>query len=101
MKQFERHMLILESLAEITGIPTVIIDGVPSCWKHCLGLRMCGKGGDLTALVWPDKLVANKTPGAVSKVTTKAAWQAVFDWREFAERNGIEMPEDAQKFFPP
>jgi hypothetical protein len=57
---------------------------------------VCREGGDLKALVWPDKpVVRGRAFGRriPCKTATKAAWQAVFDWREFAEKNGIEIPE--------
>jgi hypothetical protein len=42
LDQFEKHMFTLESLAEVTGVPTVIFDGIPGWWKQCLELRMQG-----------------------------------------------------------
>lgn len=95
-------MFALECLAEVTGTPTVKFDGIPEWFGQCLGLRMRGEGGDLKTLEWPDKTFRRKNHSrSLSKVSTKVSWQLVFDWQEFAERNGTEMPEDVGRFSPP
>ena len=51
--RFEEFMFNLERFAELTQIPTVKFSGIPKWFAQCLTLRVCGEGGDLSALDWP------------------------------------------------
>ncbi|KAF2877586.1 hypothetical protein BDV95DRAFT_481506 [Massariosphaeria phaeospora] len=98
-----RHMFALESLAALRGIEEVHIEGVPPWFGECLERCMQGQGGDVLAVEWPDVWVKRKAhPNARPKkrlVTTRKCYQPIFNWKEFAERNGIAVPEDIDKYW--
>jgi hypothetical protein len=101
--RFAEHMFNLERFTELTHIPTVEFAGLPEWFAKCLTLRVRGEGGDLNALKWPMETRRTKNGRFVRpwQGSTRQDWQASLDWMEFAQRNGIEMPEDASRFFPP
>jgi hypothetical protein len=57
---FDRHMFSLESLAQITGIPSISVDGVPAWFAQCLEMRVRGEGGEIKPLSWPKKTTKRK-----------------------------------------
>ncbi|ORY11312.1 hypothetical protein BCR34DRAFT_327418 [Clohesyomyces aquaticus] len=96
----QKYMFACESLALLTGIPDVHISGLPEWFSTCLEviIRGRGKGGELREIEYPDVWVRRRVPNSFSRrkknylVSTKVWWQPRFDWMEFAERNGVEVP---------
>jgi hypothetical protein len=95
----------------------VTVEGPPEWFAKCLVLHLTGRGGPpVSTLSWPTKLVRQKPPKLVRRKTTRVPsmqkskfksvstrqfWQPTLDWREYALRNGIELPDDIDKYFPP
>ncbi|KAF2125127.1 hypothetical protein P153DRAFT_253500, partial [Dothidotthia symphoricarpi CBS 119687] len=93
----EKFMFALESLAALRGVQNVQITGVPDWFARCLQLCIRGRGGDVREVVWPVVEVVRKR-GVYRKartkwVTTRKWYQPMLDWREFAQRNGVVMPD--------
>jgi hypothetical protein len=101
-------MWSLESLTALNGIQTVEIchatDSIlyrvylPVWYRRCLELCIQGKSGAPPARInYPLKQI-KKTNSVGRKVktwvTTKKWFHAELDWRAFAERNGITIPND-------
>lgn len=110
----ETFMFGLESLAALRGIKDVRVTGVPEWFARCLQVCIRGKGGEVVETDWPQVQIKRKVLTPEEKtmrydwqkkkfktawVTTRKWWQPVFDWKEFAERNGIEVPEDIDQFW--
>lgn len=100
-KPSETFMFGLESLATLRGIKDVRITGVPQWFAQCLTLAIQGKGGDVLDAEWPQEEVKRtKLTDSGNRKTKKAWvskrqwWQPVLEWREFAMRNGVELPKD-------
>jgi hypothetical protein len=96
----ETLMFGLESLTKLRGIRNVKVTGVPDWYARCLTLSLQGTGGDVRKYAWP--LSARKKwniMGRARHVSAMEWWQPTLDWKEFAERNGVEMPEDVGKFW--
>ncbi|KAF1913132.1 hypothetical protein BDU57DRAFT_345685 [Ampelomyces quisqualis] len=103
----------LESLAALKGISNVVISGVPEWYAQCLTLCIQGKGkgGHVKNLEWPEvevKKKKKKKPNSYksgsdrpyrSWVSTRKWWQPLLDWKEFAERNGIKLPENIEEYW--
>lgn len=88
----------LEGLTSLRGIDEVQISGVPDWYAQCLQLCIQGKGGSLNLIDYPEVQVrkrASSTSTRWKKVfqTTKKWNDPKFNWKEFAERNGITVPE--------
>lgn len=99
----EKCMFILDSLAALRGIKKVEITGLPDWYARCLQTCIQGKGGDVQETDWPLIRVKKqrdytKTPRKVW-VTTRKWYNPIFNWKEFAERNGIDLPEDIDRFW--
>nr|GFD54037.1 hypothetical protein [Tanacetum cinerariifolium] len=81
------------------------IRGVIDWFKECLEKHMSGEGGNLAAVQWPTKTVTRRAGRMKKKIKTEVStgegWQPLLDWRDFAQRNDIELPENIDKFFPP
>jgi len=91
----EKYMFALESLCLLMHIPKVSVTGVPEWFGKCLEKKIKGMGGDVTKTVWPATLGNGKQqPG-----TARKWYQPVYEWREFAAKNGVEMPEGADGFW--
>jgi hypothetical protein len=104
------EMFDLEVLSGLKRqLKKVTIEGPPSWFAQCLVLHLTGRGGPpVSTLSWPTKLKRRKTTRVPSKqkwkfkrVTTRQFWQPTLDWREYALRNGIELPDDIDRYFPP
>ena len=95
-------MFSLESLAHITGILSASIDGVTAWFAQCLEMRICGEGGEFKPLNWPKKTTKRKDEdGNIKRVPKRESWQPLLDWKNFAQRNGIAFPKNAERrFFP-
>jgi hypothetical protein len=87
----------------------VTVEGPPSWFAQCLVLHLTGRGGPpVSKLSWPTKIKRRKITHVPSKqkwkfkrVSTRKDWQPTLDWREYALRNGIELPDDIDRYFPP
>jgi hypothetical protein len=100
----EKYMFGLESLTALRGIKDVEIKGVPEWYAQCMKLCISGKGGEVKETEWPDVQVTRKKKmvwqkGRTAWVTSRQWWQPVVDWREFAERNGVDVPGDVGRFW--
>lgn len=101
--QFEEYMCNLECFAELTHIPIVEFTGLPEWFAQCLTMRVRGEGGDLSTLKWPMETLNRRKGRFVKpwKQSMRRKGQVKLAWDSFAKRNGIEIPEDASRFFPP
>jgi hypothetical protein len=97
-------MFVLEPLAALQGIQDIAVYGAPEWFQRCLEMRIRGQGGDLKTLDWPTKAVRRQKKGNQKKVkvevSTRQGWQPLFDWKRFAVRNDIPLPEDIHKLVP-
>mgnify|MGYP004504271419 CR=1 FL=1 len=100
----ERYMFTLEPLASMQGIEDTDIWGVSEWFKQCLEMRIRGQGGELAAADWPTKVVERRRKGSRKplqvEVSAREGWQPTFDWREFAQRNDVALPENIDMFLP-
>lgn len=101
----EISMFALESFASLHGIKTVEFTGLPSWYTECMQLTIQGKGGNIEKADWP-QLKVKRLPN-IRSYRTKVYWvssrkwyQPTLDWREFAQRNDILLPDDIDKFGP-
>lgn len=97
-------MFGLESLVSLHGIKDVEITGVPDWYATCLQLAIRGKGGEVEETEWPLVRVKKSRTTWCKKskmvwVSTRKWYQPVFNWKEFAERNGVQVPEDVEKYW--
>jgi hypothetical protein len=94
----------LEELVALRGVENVEVTGVPGWFAQCLELCVKGEGGELREIEWPSvRVKRQRGEGGGTKVmqqTLKQWWQPVFDWKEFAERNGVEVPDEADSYWP-
>ena len=97
-------VFVLEPLAELQGIHDIAVYGAPEWFQRCLEMRIRGQGGELKTLDWPTKAVRRKKKGTKKKVEvevcTRQGWQPIFDWKRFAVRNNIPLPEDIHVLVP-
>lgn len=102
-KNVEKFMFGLESLAVLRGIEEVEVAGVPEWYAKCLELCIQGKGGDVEEINYPlVEIKRTKGWGGPKRkvwVSTKKWYQPALNWKEFAERNGIGVPEDIERFW--
>ncbi|KAF1830728.1 hypothetical protein BDW02DRAFT_601434 [Decorospora gaudefroyi] len=102
----EMFMFSLESLACLQGIRDVKITGLPDWYEQCLQLCIQGKGGKVQETDWPlvevkrrKKLKAIYRYSTIHLVSTRKWYQPTLDWKEYAERNEIPIPDDIDKFW--
>lgn len=97
-------VFVLEPLASLQGISDITLRGAPEWLKQCLEMRIRGEGGELETLNWPTKTVKRQQKGSRRKieveVSTRHGWQPTLDWKQFATRHGIELPEHTYILFP-
>ncbi|KAH7072455.1 hypothetical protein FB567DRAFT_203593 [Paraphoma chrysanthemicola] len=104
LKTPDKFMFGLESLATLRGIKDVKITGVAEWYAQCLQLCIQGKGGDVLETDWP-LVEVKRTKNHWSKqskktwVSTRKWYQPTLNWKEFAERNGIEVPDNIDRFW--
>jgi hypothetical protein len=96
----------LEELTPLRGIKNVEVGGeVPAWFAKCLQCCIQGHGGDVKEQNYPlveVKQKKKKGTGFAKKpkwVETKQWYSPRFDWADFAERNGIELPEDFGTYY--
>jgi hypothetical protein len=67
-----------------------------------------GKGGDVLETDWPLVMTKRKLKTTrfrwtevtkVSWVSTRKWYQPMLNWKEFAERNGLHVPADVDRFW--
>ncbi|EAT79883.2 hypothetical protein SNOG_12585 [Parastagonospora nodorum SN15] len=97
--EIDKYMFGLESLVGLTGIKDVTVGGVPEWYAKCLQLCVQGRGGEVKETEWPLVKVKHAKKKKVKWVSTRQWWQPVWNWKEFAERNGVEMPENVDKYW--
>jgi hypothetical protein len=104
----ESYMFALESLTALRSIKKVTITGVPDWYAQCLTLCIQGKGGDVPQTDWPLVVVKRTLEPTKSRfrkmkkdawVSTRKWYQPMLNWTEFAERNGVVVPADVDKFW--
>jgi hypothetical protein len=106
----EMYMFGLESLAALRGVKDVSISGLPEWYARCLTLCVQGTGGEVLETDWPLVQVERgarlaspwgqkDTKRKRYMVTARKWYQPMLNWREFAERNEIEVPADIDKFW--
>jgi hypothetical protein len=100
----EMYMFSLESLTTLRGIKHVDIKGVPQWYAKCLELCIQGKGGEVQETKWPMVQIKRKKKnmwqrGKTAWVTSRQWYQPTLDWKEFAQRNGVEVPTDVDKYW--
>jgi hypothetical protein len=103
-----KFMFGLESLSTLRGIKKVVITGVPEWYAKCLQTFIQGKGCEVLETDWPLVQVKRSVGSTKRRLTkkTKKVWattrkwyQPTLNWKEFAERNEIDVPEDIDKFW--
>ncbi|KAF2648864.1 hypothetical protein K491DRAFT_698552 [Lophiostoma macrostomum CBS 122681] len=102
-KPSPKLMYNLESLTGLRGIQDVDIQagGIPEWYAKCLQLCIEGNGGDLQPIDYPLVLrqkskksnAPRRRPSVQIWETTKLWHDPVFNWEEFADRNGIDRPQ--------
>jgi hypothetical protein len=102
----EQYMFALEPLTAVhpaLKVQEVRVTGVPGWFANCLKMRIQGEGGGVERTEWSSKTFRRRAGVRHGKkkirVTTRAWQYAVWDWRAFAERNGIQVPVSARSFF--
>jgi hypothetical protein len=100
----DKFMFGLESLAALRGIKDVSITGVAGWYSQCLQLCIQGKGGEVLETDWPLVQVKRSKIRWTKKTkrtwaTTRKWYQPTLNWKEFAERNGIAIPDDIDRFW--
>jgi hypothetical protein len=99
----EENQSALEALAPLRGIKEFHITGVDKWFAQCMQLCIQGKGGDVKDNQYPyvqlkrRKVGTRKTKEYVRN--TKKWYMPGLDWKEFAERNGIKLPADVERFW--
>jgi hypothetical protein len=97
-------MFALEPLIELPIIKDFNVVGLPEWFATCLTMRVRGEGGPLSRIDWPVRTVKRKgdrwRADRRVEVSTRHCSQPIYDWREFAHRNGIAFPLDVERFFP-
>lgn len=91
-------MYTLEVLTELPKIEKVGITGTPAWFAECLALCIRGKGGQVLPLRWQKQRMKNKN-GVPRYRSMRPETAPSLDWAEFAERNGIELPDRMVAFF--
>ncbi|KAF1939966.1 hypothetical protein EJ02DRAFT_407434 [Clathrospora elynae] len=100
----EKFMFGLESLAGLRGIKDVQITGLPEWYADCLQLCIQGKGGEVQLADWPLVEVTRRKDSWNRQkqkipVTSRKWYQPMLNWKEFAERNNVPLPDDIDKFW--
>lgn len=103
--RIDTHMFVLEVLTGLQGIGDVKILGLQPWFAQCLSLHLTGQGGQaVSKLDWPMRVTRRRRSTFAkfqkTEVTTREYWQPMLNWKEYAVRNGIELPEDIDKYFP-
>lgn len=106
-KSLEKYMFGLESLALLRGIKDVQVNGLPDWYAKCMQLCIQGKGGQVQETDWPQLQVKrSRGRGKLDSRKTTTHWvtlrkwhQPMLNWKEFAERNDITLPDDIDRFW--
>jgi hypothetical protein len=101
-------MFGLESLATLSGVKDVSITGLPEWYAQCLTLCIQGMGGEVLETDWPLVQIKRARPLNLwdqryrkhkkYMVTTRKWYQPTPNWKEYAERNGIDIPRILTSF---
>jgi hypothetical protein len=102
-EEAEKNQFALEALAPLRGIKEVHITGVDKWFAQCLQLCIQGKGGDVKDIKYPYRKLKRRKEGTRKTKeyvrNTKKWYMPGLDWKEFAERNGIKLPADIERFW--
>jgi hypothetical protein len=102
-RKAEKNQFALEALAPLRGIEEVHITGVDGWFAQCLQLCVQGKGGDVKDIQYPYVVVKRRKVGTRKTKeqarSTKKWYMPGLDWKEFAERNGIQVPADVDRLW--
>lgn len=102
----EETPFVLESLVSLQGIEDVKLTGLPDWYAKCLKLCIQGKDGEVQKMDWPLREVKHRArAGRFGKkqkswITTREWFQPTLDWKEFAQRNDVPLPDDYDWSFP-
>lgn len=82
----------------MTGVDEVTCGGIPPWFGECLAMRIRGQGGELERLHWPTVKTKKRRKVEYSRAKTVEvsawkSWDAILDWLDFAQRNGILVPD--------
>lgn len=96
-------MFGLESLTSLRGVKCVDISGLPHRYETCLRICIQGEGGDIKEIDWPLLEVRHRRLKKYAKKRTtmessRQWFQPMLDWREYAERNQVQLPDDLDDF---
>ncbi|KAF2824399.1 hypothetical protein CC86DRAFT_408477 [Ophiobolus disseminans] len=90
----EEYMFALGALCALNPIAEVCIMVVPEWFKKCIEMKVKGLGRDVEVVDWK-----NKGRGG-EKVGVRRKWfQPMLEWKDFAARNGIGLPEGVDRFW--
>ncbi|KAH8729045.1 hypothetical protein GQ44DRAFT_607935 [Phaeosphaeriaceae sp. PMI808] len=102
----QKYMFSLESLTALHAIEKVKIIGVPDWFAQCLELSIRGKGGGVLESEWPlvqvRRTIPSKSIAKIRKnfwVTSKKWYNPALNWKEFAQRNDIDLPENIDEYW--
>ena len=102
----EKSMFALEPLVHLRpalNVREVTVMGIPTWFASCLEMYIRGDGGHVNKVDWPTRPMEIRNKNQQLKreafVSLRTWHQPVYDWREFANRNGIELPEDVGRFW--
>ncbi|RMZ73343.1 hypothetical protein GMOD_00007846 [Pyrenophora seminiperda CCB06] len=105
LRAVEKSMFALESLVPLRGIRTVQISGsgLPEWYIKCLQLAMQGESGEVEKSEWP--LVRRRRRRAYNSryrilmATSRMWYHPMLNWKVFAERNGVALPDDIDRLW--
>jgi hypothetical protein len=102
--RLDKFMFCLESLVSLRGIEHVQITGLPDWYATCLQLAIQGQGGEVKEVDWPLIIVKRRKKSGTRRytkysVTSRKWYQPTLNWKEFAERNNVLVPEDIDKYW--
>jgi hypothetical protein len=106
-RNLEKYMFGLESLASLHSIKDVQFTGLSEWYAKCMQLSIEGKGGEVQETDWPlvqmtcYRSIKNSWSKKKTKQwkSTRKWYQPTLDWKEYAVRNNIPIPDDIDKFW--
>ncbi|CAE7174905.1 hypothetical protein CFE70_005239 [Pyrenophora teres f. teres 0-1] len=103
-RDIEESMFGLESLVSLRGIRHVEFTGLPDWFTNCMQLAIKGQSGDVEMADWPLMEVKRSTNSVSNRmkvrwISSRKWYQPTLNWKKFAEQNGVDVPEDIDKFW--
>ncbi|KAF1843418.1 uncharacterized protein K460DRAFT_418481 [Cucurbitaria berberidis CBS 394.84] len=103
IERVENCMFIFEALTELRHngtVKKVKVTGVPLWFAKCLKASITGRGGDVFQTTRHIRYVKRWYTCLVRRsLLTDFYDEPIYDWKEFAERNGIAVPADIGRFW--